>query len=100
MNKNTPLARGWCAGIAPQNLTPDLIKKARRKASMSTPSLSTQAKFYGVNPRTVSRWRKAKIDTTSPIAVGEYLLKLRHPSPSALFAIRDSLHEQIANSTH
>lgn len=98
MNQS-PLARGFCKGVAPDQAE-SFDRQSGHEAVMPTPSLSTQAKFYQVNTRTVSRWRAKGIDTTNPLAVGEYLLSVRHPSPSALRVIRDSLNAEIANSTH
>ena len=93
----SPLARGWCAGIAP-DADPDLTLPTLSKAvSMKRRpnSIASTAARLGVTGRTVSRYRAAGVNTNSADALAEYLNSRRNASPKAMCALTAIIEAEI-----
>jgi hypothetical protein len=98
---NSPLAIGFCDGIAPQPGdfdAQDFDTDTKEKLSPSMPrqklipDLETLAARYSVGTRTIRRWSKS-IDVRDNHAVADLLLRQRGPSPAALAACHSLLTE-------
>jgi hypothetical protein len=57
--------------------------------------LKTTADRFHVTPRTISRWRAQGVDPSDAVQVAEHLMKLRHPSPAAMRAVRNLLAAEL-----
>jgi len=63
--------------------------------SIVSTSAKAHSEIYNVSPRTISRWRAAGVDTGDAVQVAEHLMKLRHPSPAAMRAVRNLLAAEL-----
>jgi hypothetical protein len=67
--------------------------------SIVSASAKAHSKVYQVTPRTISRWRAQGVDPSDPVQVAEHLMKLRHPSPAAMRAVRNLLAAELTALT-
>ena len=63
-------------------------------AKMSVEAVATLAARYGVDARTIYRWRAAGVNVNDLEAVADHLLRQHAPAPAALHAAQQLLEKQ------